>query len=123
MWSRLWALYLNFNLNTGLAPPEWGDALTLRYDNSDDGNFFEGSLPTELGSLTSLHYLWLPNGDLEGTIPSDFGLMKELSGMSLANNPLLEGNIPVEVSALQNVSLVRLDVSGTSIIGDGWGEN
>ncbi|CAB9521318.1 leucine rich repeat [Seminavis robusta] len=116
-WTRLWATYLNFNIHTGVIPHEWGDALTLKYDNSTDRNVFSGPLPTELGLLSSLHYFWLPNGNLEGTIPSQFGMMSALSAMSLANNSQLGGNIPVELLALQNVSLVHLNVSGTNVIG------
>ena len=101
-----------------MVPHEWGDALTLRYDYSNDGNRFTGSLPTELGLLTNLHYFWVPNGGLEGTIPTEIGLLTKLYGMSLANNRQMGGSVPAEVSALQNESLALLDVSGTGIVGN-----
>ncbi|CAB9521309.1 leucine rich repeat [Seminavis robusta] len=115
-WTRLWATYLNFNIQTGVIPHEWGDALTLKYDNGTDRNVFGGALPSELGLLSSLHYFWLPNGNLEGTIPSQFGMMSALSAMSLANNSQLGGSVPAELLALRNVSLVHLNVSGTNVI-------
>lgn len=117
-WNVLWALYLHFNQQTGIAPHEWGDALQLRFDDAIDTNRFSGSIPSTLGLLTNLHYLWAPNGDLTGTIPTEFGLMTALSTISLANNSHLEGTVPAELSALsEEGSLVYLDVSGTAING------
>ena len=118
-WEKLWALFLNFNQATGIAPVEWGDALQLRFDDDWDSNRFTGSIPSTLANCTDLHYLWAPNCDLTGTIPTELGLLSGLSHVSLANNSQLEGMFPVELIARQLAgSLVHADVTGTAVVND-----
>jgi len=62
-------------------------------------NDFIGTLPSEIGLLTSLIDLNLENNDFTGTIPSEIGLLTGLNFFSLSNN-LLSGSIPSEVEAL-----------------------
>ncbi|KAK3242273.1 hypothetical protein CYMTET_48030 [Cymbomonas tetramitiformis] len=59
---------------SGLVPA--GDGQKL-YDNS-----LTGTLPTELGELTLMTYLWLQSNSLTGTLPTELGeltLIKQLS--------------------------------------------
>ncbi|KAK3254682.1 hypothetical protein CYMTET_36111, partial [Cymbomonas tetramitiformis] len=48
----------------------------LFYDNNLDG-----TLPTELGELTGMMYLWLNNNNLEGTLPTQLGALTQLTNM------------------------------------------
>ena len=117
-WERLWALYLNFNEATGVAPHEWGDALQLRFDNDWDSNQFSGTIPSTLGLCTNLHYLWIPNGNLRGTLPTELGLLHALSHASFANNTFLEGSVPLEVLALAgkpDSSMIHFNINGTAV--------
>jgi hypothetical protein len=41
-------------------------------------NDFVGTVPTEMGRLTLLRELWLDESGFKGTIPSEFGLMKDM---------------------------------------------
>jgi hypothetical protein len=47
-----------------------------------------GSIPTEIGLLTGLRYLYLDNNQLNGTIPSTLGNLKNLQWLWLYNNKL-----------------------------------
>jgi Leucine-rich repeat (LRR) protein len=63
-----------------------------------DLNQLSGTIPSELGQLTSLQYLYLAN-NLTGTIPSELGELTSLLQIDLEyNNPT--GTIPSEFSQL-----------------------
>ena len=111
-------LYLNFNQQTGIVPPDWKGALELRDDLERDQNNFSGPLPSTLGRLSKLKYLWLPNNALSSTLPSELGLLAEMVAFSAAQNEMLSGTIPEELTVLAtNGSLSHFDVTGTAISG------
>ena len=58
-----------------------------------------GSIPAEIGNLTSLTKLYLDNNDLNGTIPSDIGSLTSLTDLQIHNNQL-SGSIPPEIGCL-----------------------
>ncbi|CAB9526560.1 LRR receptor-like serine threonine-protein kinase [Seminavis robusta] len=63
-----------------------------------------GTLPTELGLLTSLEIMELDNSAiLGGTIPSEIGLMKSLRVVDMSRDPNLQGSLPTEVGNLANL--------------------
>ena len=64
-----------------------------------DGNNLSGSLPAELGNLTSLTRLALNRNSLTGAIPSQLGNLSNLSIIGLANNQL-SGTLPAGLSSL-----------------------
>lgn len=75
-------------------------------------------IPTELGllssSITSL--ILYSNAHLTGTIPTELGLLTNLTHLSIRNNPKLTGTIPLEVfTGLPN--LQTLDLSGNDLSG------
>eukprot|EP00240_Pyramimonas_obovata_P010612 CAMPEP_0118938170 /NCGR_PEP_ID=MMETSP1169-20130426/24980_1 /TAXON_ID=36882 /ORGANISM="Pyramimonas obovata, Strain CCMP722" /LENGTH=140 /DNA_ID=CAMNT_0006882029 /DNA_START=155 /DNA_END=573 /DNA_ORIENTATION=+ len=59
-----------------------------------------GSIPTELGLLTDLQSLSIPERGVIGTIPTEVGLLSKLTYLQLNNNRLT-GTIP---SGLANTS-------------------
>lgn len=67
-----------------------------------------GSLPPELGDMTSLSVLWLLNNQLSGSIPPEIGNMMSLTNLQLAGNQL-SGLIPGELGNLSNLDILTLD--------------
>ena len=61
-----------------------------------------GTIPTELGLLTSLIGLYLGRNDLNGTVPSELGLIQNLTTMVLLGNQLT-GNLPTTFGNLKNL--------------------
>jgi len=120
MKEHLTHLYLNFNQQTGVVPPEWSDALQLKFDFDWDKNRFTGILPSTLGLLTKLEYIWLASNDFSSTLPSELGRLKNLIGFSVAQNVNLSGTIPVELGIMASEGdspLSSFNVSGTSLSG------
>eukprot|EP00986_Skeletonema_menzelii_P016206 scaffold13940_cov69-Skeletonema_menzelii.AAC.1 len=86
--------------------------------NDDDGslaflfldmNQLNGTIPSEIGlmenlrELFALEALFLQGNQLSGTIPSEIGSMKNLEYLSLNNNTLT-GTIPSEIGSMKNLS-------------------
>lgn len=83
-----------------------GRALTSLKVN---GNFMSGTIPSEMGLLTSLVELNLENNVMEGEIPSEiFNLGKSLKILSIGNGDGARGNtfrsvIPSEIGFMTNL--------------------
>ncbi len=73
-----------------------------------------GTIPGELGGLSSLTGLWLWENQLAGTIPSELGNLSNLEWLDLGHNDL-SGTIPAELGGLSN--LTGLDLSGNELSG------
>ena len=56
-------------------------------------NSLSGELPSQLGRLTALTYLFLNYNSLEGTLPSQLGRLTALTHLHLRGNSL-EGGLP-----------------------------
>lgn len=118
--TRLQTLYADANYLTGaLGSKGWEDVpnLTVLHVGSganDTMGSFGGTIPTELGYLTSMTSLGLHTMNLSGTVPTELGLMTAM-GRLLLHNTRLEGSIPDE---LANLSLMEaLTVSNTQLNG------
>ena len=84
--------YLN-----GSLPTELGTLSTLKSLDLRDSSF-SGSLPTELGSLSLVTVLDLSAArNLTGTIPTELGKLTNLFGLALSNLWSVNGSIPTEV--------------------------
>ena len=97
---------------------EWQGVIT----NSDGrvvelwlwGNKLKGSIPAELGDLTSLQTLDLRSNPLTGPIPAWLGALTDLRTLYLGSNRLT-GPIPAELGDLTN--LRALDLHSNELTG------
>merc|ERR1712085_98631 len=58
-----------------------------------------GGVPTQLGLLTKLEYLWITETDLSGSVPSQLGLLTDLKSLQLHDNDL-SGSLPSQLGNL-----------------------
>ncbi|CAB9519454.1 Leucine Rich Repeat [Seminavis robusta] len=80
------------------------------------GNQFGGTIPLwEASRAANLNYLGLGDNLFEGTIPSELGLMTQLTELNLSGNSAVSGTLPSELLLL--TSLMYLGISRTSITG------
>jgi len=88
------------------------------------GNRLRGSIPSELGNLTSLRSLVIDTNDLSGTIPPELGNLTNLAQLRLYNNNLT-GQIPSEVANLPKLASILLDNEQESLVTleKQWGES
>ena len=66
-----------------------------------------GSIPAELGNLTKLEVLVLPDNQLTGIIPAELGNLLNLEELNLSDNKLT-GSIPTELGKLPMLRIVNL---------------
>ncbi len=83
---------------TGTIPSEIGDLTKLEWLYFRDNNL-TGTIPRDIVKLTNLEYLYLENNNLTGTIPKDIGNMTNLKFLSLHSNNLI-GTIPNSIKKL-----------------------
>ena len=78
-------------------------------------NKFQGTLPHDLFSrLTNLKYLHVNNNDFSGSLPTEVGLLSSLMSLELQNSNL-SGSLPSELLLLENMT--SLVVRNTSFSG------
>ena len=82
----------------GSLPPELGLLTSVVHLNMINGQL-SGVLPSQLGQLTDLEYLELGINQLEGSLPTELGLLHQLHDLRLPNNRLT-GPVPSELSEL-----------------------
>jgi len=97
----------------GSIPPEIGLLTSLTALNLSN-NALVGTLPSEIGRLTSLIALNLFNNAFAGTLPSEIGLLTSLTYLDLLNNDFA-GTLPSEIGLL--TSLTYLDLSSNFFTG------
>ena len=69
------------------------------------GNQLSGEVPSELGSLSNLEWLWLQRNQLS-EVPSELGSLSNLEWLDLSGNQLTE--IPGELGNLSNLEFLYL---------------
>ncbi|XP_059278964.1 receptor protein kinase CLAVATA1 [Lycium ferocissimum] len=95
-----------FNSYEGGIPPEFGSISTLKL--LDLGSCeLDGEIPPSLGNLKKLHTLFLQMNRLTGQIPSELSGLESLMSFDLSINQLA-GEIPESFVKLQNVTLINL---------------
>ena len=114
--GRVTQLHLDFNDLTGSIPHELG-SLTSLTELSLRFNGLTGPIPPELGSLTSLTKLNLSqstSNGLTGPIPAELGNLTSLTELVLSGNALT-GPIPPELGNLTR--LTGLEFDGNALTG------
>lgn len=105
-------LWIDLNPSfVGSIPTQVGSLTTLQ-SLSLTGNTLTGRLPTQLGMLTNLKQLWLYDNSFSGPIPSQLGNLRRMSMLQLeANN--FSGVMPDEVCSNYDGGVFEpLDVLG-----------
>ena len=78
-------------------------------------NELNGTIPTELGSLTMLRRISLGTNFLTGTLPSEIANLSRLQVLDVAQNSNLGGTFPRQYEALVNLASIYL--KGTNMTG------
>ncbi len=99
--GRVTNLALNDNQLSGTIPAQLGNLTSLQ-ELHLTRNQLTGTIPAELGSLTSLEILALGANELTGDIPPELGSLSNLERMYLWDNELT-GPIPAELGSLSNL--------------------
>eukprot|EP00298_Acanthocystis_sp_HF-20_P017740 c21818_g1_i2.p1 GENE.c21818_g1_i2~~c21818_g1_i2.p1 ORF type:complete len:404 (-),score=125.87 c21818_g1_i2:37-1248(-) len=102
---------MSHNYLTDSIPTEFGSLLQLT-DLELDYNQLEGTFPP-IFSLP-LRILYLNSNRIEGSIPSEIGLMSLLTELQLGSN-FFSGNIPTQISLIK--ALHYLDISHNNFTG------
>ena len=105
--GRVTRLDLSENQLSGTIPAEIGN-LTSLTTLSISFNQLSGTIPVEIGNLTSLEHLLLGSNQLSGTIPAELGNLTRLISLGLENNQL-SGTIPAEIGNLTSLFALRVD--------------
>ena len=105
-------LDLENNNLTGTLPSEIGDLTSLE-SLSLTLNNLTGAIPAEIGNLTKLTSLGLASNNLTGAIPSEIGDLTSLESLSLTLNNLT-GAIPAEIGNLTNLTSLGLSQNSLS---------
>ncbi|XP_078168935.1 uncharacterized protein LOC144563343 [Carex rostrata] len=138
MLTNLTSLQINQTLISGKIPKEIGNLWKLQLLVMSN-NMFSGEIPSTFSNLTQMNELILNNNALEGHIPMSLGNMKSLEVLDISNNKFigeipreimnidslsiglslsqnhLNGSIPSEIGALNNI--VEIDLSYNSLSG------
>jgi len=104
--GRVTELDLPENNLSGMIPSELGNLTNLTWLYLND-NQLTGSIPYEIGNLTNLRYLSLRNNQLTGSVPPEIGNLTNLVSLYLYDNQLT-GSIPPEIGNLTNLLFLGL---------------
>ncbi|XP_010273494.1 PREDICTED: probable leucine-rich repeat receptor-like serine/threonine-protein kinase At3g14840 isoform X2 [Nelumbo nucifera] len=97
---------LTFNYLSGTIPPGWG---SMRLEIiSIFGNRVSGSIPKELGSMTTLRELILEANRMSGVLPPELGNLINLERLVISSNNFT-GQFPERLSALTNLKDFRIN--------------
>ncbi|KAL0360528.1 UNVERIFIED_CONTAM: Leucine-rich repeat receptor-like kinase protein HAR1 [Sesamum radiatum] len=104
---NLQELYLGyFNTYEGGIPPEFGSISTLQLLDLGMCNL-TGEIPASLGNLKHLHSLFLQVNNLTGRLPPELSGLMSLMSLDVSIN-ILSGEIPESFSKLKNLTLINL---------------
>lgn len=100
-----WLIITNNQLS-GTIPSQLGNLTSLNGLDLHQ-NQLTGSISSQLGNLTRLTYLQLQNNQLSGSIPSQLGNITSLEWLMLNNNQL-SGAIPTQLGNLSKLTYLQL---------------
>ncbi|KAL3902799.1 MAG: hypothetical protein SGILL_010691 [Bacillariaceae sp.] len=102
---------------SGTIPAELGALTTLQVlEISGVGGRLQGTIPPSLNNLSNLRTLSFHNNDLSGIIPPEFANLQALETIHLHQNKQLGGEVPAAFSEISSMSNFRIE--GTSITGN-----
>ncbi|KAI3450189.1 hypothetical protein Pfo_006854 [Paulownia fortunei] len=103
----------------GSIPAEIGNLSSLKSIDLDN-NELTGFIPTELGKLKQVELIYLEHNRLEGRIPTDLCQINRLGDLYLSGN-MLNGTIPACLGKLKSLRRVFLDSNRlTSVVPNLW---
>lgn len=93
--------------------PEWTNSVLCRDGKIvsiglDPRSGAGGSLPTQIGLLTTIEELRFSQGRIKGTIPTQLMSLRDLRVLS-AESQWLSGSIPTQIAALRHLSVLDLN--------------
>ncbi|XP_059283045.1 LRR receptor-like serine/threonine-protein kinase RPK2 [Lycium ferocissimum] len=94
--------------------PNASDASERLAYTTDEYNFFEGTIPSEITRLPSLRMIWAPRSTLSGKFPGSWGACDSLEMVNLAQN-YYTGEISEELGSCQKLRF--LDLSSNRLTG------
>jgi len=104
--DRVITLALPANELNGTIPAQLGDLTSLQILDLSD-NELSGTIPSHLGNLASLVWLKLGSNELSGSIPPQLGSLASLEWLELSYNNL-GGSIPPELDGLAHLRWLNL---------------
>ncbi|XP_051129633.1 receptor-like protein kinase HSL1 [Andrographis paniculata] len=111
--ANLEILLMAYNgFSPAIIPPEFGKLKNIKYLWIKQANVY-GALPDIFSNFSSLEHLDLSLNQIEGEIPSNLFLLKNLSKVYLFNNQF-SGPIPQEI---QSFKIVEIDLSKNNLTG------
>ncbi len=110
--QRVIEIWLFENNLTGYIPSSLGNISNLEYLYLWN-NQLSGTIPMNLGNLANLKILNLTDNQLSGSVPPELGNLSNLSELASYNNQL-SGNIPSELGNLSNLFGLHLNVNQLS---------
>ncbi|XP_068641163.1 probable leucine-rich repeat receptor-like serine/threonine-protein kinase At3g14840 [Aristolochia californica] len=93
------------NFLNGTIPPEWGSLLLVNV--SLLGNRLSGSLPKQIGNITTLRNLTLESNQLSGHLPPELGNLVNLERILLSSNEFT-GELPETFAKLTDLKDFRI---------------
>lgn len=107
------SLRLSYNRLSGGIPSSFSDSmLQVLWLNDQDGDGMTGSIDV-IGSMVGLTTVWLHGNQFSGSIPDDIGRLSSLRDLNLNRNRLV-GLIP---ASLANMNLQLLDLNNNMFMG------
>ncbi|KAL4022445.1 hypothetical protein IC575_016178 [Cucumis melo] len=98
-------LDLTLNYLAGEIPREWGSTKLVNIYLF--GNRLTGSIPEEIGNITTLKRLHLGSNQLSGSLPSTLGNLSKLRMLGLSSNNFT-GELPVSLGMLTNLTYFQI---------------
>ncbi|KDP34786.1 hypothetical protein JCGZ_10566 [Jatropha curcas] len=111
---KLIHLDLHNNSVYGSIPPEVGKMTSLNLLDFSSNNL-GGEIPASLGNLTNVVYLYLYDNQLTNSIPRELGMLRSVIDFDLSDNHLI-GSIPSSIGNMTMLSMLFLHsnkLSGT----------
>ena len=112
--EQLVLLDLDGSSVTGSLPHEIGSLSSLEVLNLQGLTGITGSLPSTIEHLSALKYMWLSGTSITGSLPREIGSLGNLESLDLSYM-IINGSLPPEIGSLRN--LKSLDLTEAPITG------